>query len=391
MKTNSLFALLFSAAIVTFAYSCNDGGADKSSETDKKDTIVQSSKLIEPMLMGKVGDKEVHRYTLTNKNGMSVRIMNYGGYVTNIMVPDKNGEMGDVVLGFDSLPGYLQPGNPFMGCLVGRYANRIANGKFTLNGKEYTLAKNNNGNSLHGGLKGFDKAVWDATPVGDSGLKLSYTSKDMEEGYPGTLKTEVTYTLTDDNALKIEYKASTDQPTPVNLTNHTYFNLSAGKDSTILDHEIMLNADKYTAVNDKLIPTGKNPAVANTAMDFTSPHKIGERIAKVPGAKEPGGYDHNWVLRKDCGALALIGTAYHTASGRLMEIYTTQPGVQFYTGNFLTGSLKGKNGHTYVKNAGFCLETQHFPDSPNQPAFPSTILKPGETYEQTTIYKFATK
>lgn len=375
------------AAATALICACGDGTSNNNSDTDSKDSVVQSTQINENRLIGKVDNKEVHLYTLTNKNGVSVRIMNYGGYVTNIMVPDKNGEMGDVVLGFDSLPGYLQQGNPFMGCLVGRYANRIANGQFKLDGKTYDLAKNNNGNSLHGGLKGFDKQVWDVTPgSSDSSLTLSYTSKDMEEGYPGTLKTEVTYTLTSDNSLKIDYKATTDKPTPVNLTNHTYFNLSAGKDSTILDHEIMLNAKQYTAVNDKLIPTGKNPAVAGTPMDFTTAKKIGKDISKVPG-----GYDHNWVLNKDSGQLALIGNVYHAASGRYMEIYTTQPGIQFYTGNFLNGSLVGKNGTSYPKNAGFCLETQHFPDSPNQPGFPNTILKPGETYSQTTIYKFSTK
>jgi aldose 1-epimerase len=387
MKTKELFSTIAGAAAIAFACACNDGTGNKNSETETKDSIVQSSQLIENRLVGKIDNKDVNLYTLTNKNGMSVRIMNYGGYITNIMAPDKNGEMGDVVLGFDSLPGYLQQGNPFMGCLVGRYANRIANGKFTLDGSTYTLAKNNNGNTLHGGLKGFDKQVWDVAPLeNDSSLRLSYTSKDMEEGFPGTLKVEVVYTLTSDNALKIDYKATTDKATPVNLTNHTYFNLSGGKDSTILDHEIMLNAKQYTAVDSKLIPTGKNPSVTGTPMDFTKAKKIGKDIAKVPG-----GYDHNWVLNKDSNQLALIGNVFHAPSGRYMEIYTTQPGVQFYTGNFLDGSLVGKSGKTYPKNAGFCLETQHFPDSPNQPSFPSTILRPGETYAQTTIYKFSAK
>lgn len=386
MKTQGFISMITGATMLALV-ACNDGDAGKTSETETKDSTVESNKIVENQVIGKVDGKDVNLYTITNKNGMSVRIMNYGGYVMNVMVPDKNGEMGDVVLGYDSLPGYLQAGNPFMGCLVGRYANRIANGKFSLDGKEYTLAKNNNGNSLHGGLKGFDKQVWDVAPsTSDSTLKLSYTSKDLEEGYPGTVNVEVVYTLTSDNSLKIDYKATTDKATPINLTNHTYFNLSGGKDSTILDHELQLNAKQYTAVNDKLIPTGKNPEVAGTPMDFNTAKKIGKDIGKVPG-----GYDHNWVLNKENGKLDLIGHAFHAASGRYMEIFTTQPGVQFYTGNFLKGDLIGKNGKPHVKNAGFCLETQHFPDSPNQPTFPSTILKPGETYAQTTIYKFSTK
>ena len=270
--------------------------------------------------------------------------------------------------------------------MVGRYANRIANAKFTLGGKAYTLAANNNGNTLHGGVKGFDKVVWTSAPVSDSSLKLFYESADGEEGYPGKLGVEVTYTLTSKNELKIEYTASCDKPTPVNLTNHSYFNLSAGADSTILDHELMLNADKYTAVNANLIPTGNLPDVKKTPMDFTSPKKIGNDLGRVEG-----GFDHNWVLNKKKNALELAATLYHPASGRYMEVFTTQPGIQFYTGNFLDGTLKGKNGKIYVKHSGLCLETQHFPDSPNQPSFPNTILKPGETFHEVTIYKFSVR
>jgi aldose 1-epimerase len=295
--------------------------------------------------------------------------------------------MGDVILGYDSLSGYMQTGNPYFGCLVGRYANRIANAKFSLDGKEYTLAANNNGNALHGGLKGFDKLMWAVKLFTDSTILLSRNSSDGEEGYPGNLSVDVMYTLGDDNSLKIDYAAVTDKPTPVNLTNHCYFNLSAGTDSTILDHELMLKADKYTPVNDKLIPSGKIDNVKGTPMDFTVSKKIGKDIASVSG-----GYDHNWVLNRTNNNLEMIGSVYHSGSGRFMEVFTTEPGIQFYSGNFLNGTLLNtRGGAKYVQHAGLCLETQHFPDSPNQPSFPNTILKPGETYHHTTVYKFSVK
>ena len=376
---------LFCVSIATAMVSCNDQAAnDSGKKNDSTSTAAKMSLTQAPY--GTTDGKEVIEYTLTNASGMRVQILNYGGTLTHLFAPDKTGTYGDVILGYDSLSGYQQAGNPYFGCLVGRYANRIANGKFTLDGKTYTLAKNNNGNSLHGGLKGFDKVVWTAAPASDSSLKLTYDSKDGEEGYPGNLHAEVVYTLTGNNELKIDYTATTDKATPVNLTNHAYFNLSAGADSTILDHELMLKADKYTIVNDKLIPTGQNPDVVGTPMDFGTSKRIGNDIAKVPG-----GYDHNWVLDKR-GGLELAGALYHPASGRYMEVLTTQPGIQFYTGNFLDGTLKGtKGGKKYVQHAALCLETQHFPDSPNQPSFPSTILKPGEIYSQTTVYKFSTK
>ena len=335
---------------------------------------------------GSIGNDSVFQYTLKNDKGTEVKIINYGGTITNLLVADKNNQVGDVVLGFNSLSGYQQTGNPYFGCLVGRYANRIANAKFILDGKTYTLAANNNGNTLHGGVKGFDKVIWTVDAFDSTGLQLSYNSKDGEEGYPGNLQVKVIYSLSADNELKIDYTATTDKPTPVNLTNHAYFNLSAGKDSTILDHELMLNADRYTAVNDKYIPTGQSPAVKNTPMDFNKAKRIGNDIDKVKG-----GYDHNWVLNKKSNDLSLIGSLYHPASGRFVEIYTTQPGIQFYTGNFLDGSLTGRNGEKYIRHAGLCLETQHFPDSPNQPSFPNSILKPGETYHEVTSYKFSTK
>jgi len=346
---------------------------------------------IKPMtgktLYGMIGTDSVFQYTLTNKNGMVVKILNYGGTVTDIITPDKNGKMGDVVLGYDSLAGYLQTGNPYFGCLVGRYGNRIANAKFTLDGKEYTLAANNGPNTLHGGLKGFDKVIWIVKLFNDSSLLLSYSSKDGEEGYPGNLSVDVMYSLSDDNGLKIDYAAVTDKATPVNLTNHCYFNLSAGADSTILDHELMLKADKYTPVNKTLIPIGKIDDVKGTPMDFTTSKKIGKDLAAVTG-----GYDHNWVVNKSSNDLELIASVYHAGSGRYMEVFTTQPGIQFYTGNFLDGSLENtRDGMKYVKHAALCLETQHFPDSPNQPSFPNTILKPGETFHETTVYKFSIK
>ena len=385
MKNILLFSLCIALCNSMIISSCSNNSNDKTAQD--KDSVTTSQPSMNTQIVGQIENNDVTQYTLTNPAGMIVKVINYGGIVTNIMVPDKNGNMGDVVLGYDSILGYRQEGNPYFGCLVGRYANRIANAKFMLDGKAYTLAANNNGNTLHGGTKGFDKVIWNATTQGNNGVKLTYDSKDGEEGYPGNLHAEVVYTLTDDNELKIDYTATSDKPTPVNLTNHTYFNLSSGKSPTILDHEITLNADKYTVVNKNLIPTGKHPDVKGTPMDFTSPKKIGKEIAAVDG-----GYDHNYVLNKSGGGPAVAASVYDSVSGRMMEMSTTEPGVQFYSGNFLDGTLKNtKNGMTYGKHAGFCLEAQHFPDSPNQPSFPNTILKPGDTYRQTTLYKFSTR
>lgn len=376
--------LLAILAVLLLA-ACNNESQTKPDETSTTDSMKFTN---QETSFGTYEGEAVTQYTLTNPSGMQVSILNYGGTLTDIITPDKNGSKGNVILGFDSLSGYLQKGNPYFGSLIGRYGNRIAKGKFTLDGKEYTLAGNNDGNSLHGGIKGFDKVVWKAEKqAGDSSLKLTYLSKDGEEGYPGNLSVEVTYTLTSDNALKIDYTATTDKATPVNLTNHAYYNLSAGKDSTILDHQLMINADKFTEVNDMLIPTGKLPEVKGGPMDFTTEKVIGRDIQQVKG-----GFDHNWVLNKKGNELEKIATLYHPGSGRLMEVWTTEPGVQFYSGNFLDGTLTNtKGGAKYVKHAALCLETQHFPDSPNQPSFPSTILKPGETYRQTTVYKFSTR
>ncbi|UOE36301.1 galactose mutarotase [Hymenobacter monticola] len=342
---------------------------------------------------GKTTDgTEVQLFTLANANGVKATITNYGGTLTSLLVPDKDGKMGDVILGFDNVSGYQSPeflkAGPYFGALIGRYGNRIKGGKFALEGKEYTLAKNNGPNSLHGGLKGFDKVVWQAEPGSSAdgqSLKLTYASKDGEEGYPGTLTVAVVYTLTNDNALKIDYTATTDKATVLNLTNHAYFNLNHGAGKDVLNHEVTLPADRYTVVDATLIPTGELKPVKGTPFDFTTPHAIGERIAQVPG-----GYDHNWVLNTATGEHA-AATVYDPATGRTLEVTTDQPGIQFYTGNFLDGTLKGKGGTVYGKHAGFCLETQHFPDSPNQPKFPSTELKPGETYHTVSTYKFGVR
>jgi len=385
MKNTILFSLCIALCNSIIISSCSNNSNENAGQ--EKDSVTTSQPSMNTQTLGQIDNNDVTQYTLTNPAGMVVKIINYGGIITNIMVPDKNGNMGDVVLGYDSISGYRQESNPYFGCLVGRYANRIANAKFTLDGKTYTLAANNNGNTLHGGTKGFDKVIWNATAQGNNNVKLTYDSKDGEEGYPGNLHAEVVYTLTDNNELKIDYTATTDKPTPVNLTNHTYFNLSSGKSATILDHEITLNADKYTIVNKNLIPTGKHPDVKGTPMDFTSSKKIGKEIASVDG-----GYDHNYVLNKSGDGPGIAASVYDSVSGRMMEMSTTEPGVQFYSGNFLDGTLKNtKNGMKYGKHAGFCLEAQHFPNSPNQPSFPNTILKPGDTYRQTTIYKFSTR
>lgn len=350
---------------------------------------------IEKQPFGKTEDgTAVDLYTLTNINGVEAKITNYGGTVVSLKVPDRNGKLGDIVLGYDNLEGYLK-NNPYFGSIIGRYGNRIAKGKFTLNGVEYTLAQNNGENHLHGGIKGFDKVVWNAREVlGENkvGLELTYLSKDGEEGYPGNLSVTVTYTLNNNNELKIDYAATTDKDTVVNLTHHSYFNLAGAGEGDILDHELMINADKFTPVDSGLIPTGELRSVKGTPMDFTQPIAIGARINQRDEQLTLGnGYDHNWVLNITEGYLTLVARVYEPKTGRVMEVFTTEPGMQFYTGNFLDGSITGKDGKVYHQRYGFCLETQHFPDSPNKPEFPSTVLKPGEKYMTTTIYKFSTK
>ncbi|MEO6314669.1 MAG: aldose epimerase family protein [Chitinophagaceae bacterium] len=333
---------------------------------------------------GQVDGKPVYLFTLTNKKGAQVKISTYGGVVTSWVSADKNGTKSSIVLGFDSLSGYLAK-PPYFGALVGRYGNRIANGKFKIGDSSYTLATNNGKNHLHGGLKGFDKVVWDASEVDSvAALTLAYTSKDGEEGYPGNLKVTVVYSLSDDDELGIEYNAETDKPTPVNLTNHSYFNLTGNPSNTILNHVLKIDADAYTPVDATLIPTGVLQPVKGTPFDFTTATAIGSRIAAVPG-----GYDHNFVLNSKDGSLHLAAVLTDSVSGRKLEVSTTQPGLQFYTGNFLDGSFKTSDGKPINKNAALCLETQHFPDSPNQPSFPSTILKPGEQYHSVTRYKLS--
>jgi aldose 1-epimerase len=350
---------------------------------------------IEKLVFGTLPDGKIaDLYTLKNANGMEVQISNYGGTITNLTSPDKNGKYENITLACDSLSGYLK-GVPFFGALIGRYGNRIANGKFSLDGKEYSLAKNNGPNSLHGGVKGFDKVLWTATPQEgeEPQLKLNYTSADGEEGYPGKLEVEVVYTLQKDNSLKIDYKATTDKPTVVNLTNHTYFNLSGDMTKEILDHEVSIKADRYLPVNETLIPTGELKSVTGTVFDFSKPTKInlGINDAKDIQIKYGKGYDHCWVFADSSSQLKDVATVYEPTSGRMMEVFTTEPAIQFYTGNFLDGTITGKGGTLYKYRSGLCLETQHYPDSPNQPKFPNTVLKPGETYQTTTVYKFSAK
>ena len=341
---------------------------------------------------GKTRDSvAVSLYTLTNKNGVEARITNYGGIVTSLKTPDRNGAMADVVLGFDSLDGYVTNPGPFFGALIGRYANRIGHAHFSLGGVEYKVDKNDGDNTLHGGARGFDKRVWTARELPDGGLELTYLSKDGEEGFPGNLKATVTYHLTDANELKIDYAATTDKLTVVNLTNHMYFNLKGAGEGDILRHVLTLNADRLTPVDAGLIPIWELRAVNGTPFDFRKAAAIGSRIEQTDEQLKLGhGYDHNWVLNRTGNGLTLAAHVEEPASGRVLEVLTTQPGIQFYTGNFLDGTIHGKGGKAYGLRSGFCLETQHFPDSPNQPKFPSTELKPGQTFQSSTIFRFST-
>ncbi len=334
--------------------------------------------------------KAVTLYTLTNAKGASVQLINFGATITHLMVPDKTGKMADVVLGFDNLKQY-ETESPYFGCVAGRVANRIAKGTFEVDGTAYHLAVNNGVNALHGGLKGYDKRVWDGEEVASSdgsAVKFTLTDPDGTEGYPGTVKVSVTYTLTDANAIRIEYAATTDKATPINLTNHTYWNLQDAGASDIGNHILKLEADQYTPVDATQIPTGEIAAVKDTPIDFTTPKPMGQDRHEMTG--DPAGYDHNLVLRDQDGSLGKALEVYEPVTGRVMEMWTTEPGVQFYTGNFLTGKVVGKGGIAYQKHHAFAFEAQHFPDSVNHPKFPSTILRPGKTYRQVTEYRFST-
>jgi len=332
-------------------------------------------------------------YTLTNTNGIQVSITDYGGTVTKIIVPDKNGVMGDVVLGYDEISGYLND-NQYFGSIIGRYGNRIAEGKFTLDGIEYSLTANDGPHHLHGGRKGFDKVLWSAAKIEDNdhvGLELKYTSPDGEEGYPGRLDVNVTYLLTERNELRIKYEAVTDKPTICNLTNHSYFNLKDGGKSTILDHRLMIDSDIFTPVNGELIPTGECMPIEDTPFDFREPTSIGSRINSDHKQMHvgPGGYDHSFLLNGNAGELRKAAVLSEPETGRILEVFTEEPAIQFYSGNFLDGTRTGKQGTAYGCRTGLCLETQHFPDSPNNPDLPSTVLNPGKTYRTVTVYTFS--
>jgi aldose 1-epimerase len=375
---NRLIVFIFIAAI-GFT-SCKSGKQEISGKTTDSLSISKDN-------WGKAGDQDVFLYTLKNKNAVTVKITNFGGIVTEIHTKDKNDSLANIVLGFDSIQPYIEK-HPSFGIIVGRYANRIGNASFKLDGKEYKLNPNNGKNTLHGGLIGFDKKVWSAEELAgkDSvALRLTYTSQDMEEGFPGTLKATVTYVLNDSDELKIYYDAETDKPTVVNLTNHSYFNLTGAKES-ILNHNVVIFADSITPVNDELIPSGKIESLIGTAFDFTAPHTIGERIDQVKG-----GYDHNYILSKPKGTYGQVAEVTEPSTGRVLLMYSTEPGVQLYTGNFLDGTITGHNNTVYNKHWGFCLEAQHYPDSPNKPNFPSVVLRPGERYYQLTVYKFSVK
>lgn len=370
------FAIIMAIAVA----SCNNSSKNNTTSENVSDSTKQG---ITKRDWGEFDGRKIVLFTLTNSKGNQVTISNYGGTVTSFICPDKNGKRSSIIIGFDSLRQYLQS-PPYFGALIGRYGNRIGNAKFLLDGKTYQLAANNGKNTLHGGLKGFDKVVWDASITNDSipSLSLHYLSKDGEEGFPGDLDVNVNYTLTNDNGLKIEYNAVTNKATPVNLTDHSYFNLTGDPSNTILNHILMIDADKYTPVDTSLIPTGEIKSVKGTPFDFTVAKMIGKDIDSVKG-----GYDHNWVLNKKDTTLQKVAELTDTVSGRKMEIYTTEPGLQFYTGNFLDGTFINRGGIPLKKHSALCLETQHFPDSPNKPNFPSTILKPGEKYHSETIYK----
>ena len=390
MRLNFTNAGVIALALCFFQCSIKRESSNTTSDTTADLSITTMQKEV----FGKMPEgQEVFRHVLKNKNGLEVHVINYGAIITHLLAPNKSGQLEDIVLGYDSLNSYLKS-SPYFGAVVGRYGNRIANGKFKLDGNEYTLVQNNNGQHLHGGTKGFDKVFWNVEPAqspkGQS-LRLTYLSKDMEEGYPGNLNVSALYTLTEDNALEVVYTATTDKKTVVNLTQHSYFNLSGNAKRDILDHQLQLNANQFVPVDKTLIPTGKLQPVSGTPFDFTKLTSVGSRInGSHEQLKIGGGYDHCWVLSSE-DSLKNAATLYDPTSGRTVEILTTEPGIQFYSGNFLDGSIRGKNGVQYTHRYGLCLETQHFPDSPNRPEYPSVVLTPGEEYKTVTIFRFGVK
>lgn len=375
----------FSALI--FSSACNNSTETSSEETMVKTDSAWTSRV--KAFQQNLDGKQVSLYALTNKNKARAELTSYGARLVSLLVPDKNGNMVDVILGHDSLGGYAKPGEPYFGCTIGRYGNRIGNAKFKLDGKEYKLDANDGSNSLHGGRQGYHTKVWDAQQLDSQSIAFTYVSPDGDAGYPGKLNVKVTYTLTDDNSLQIDYEATTDAKTVVNLTNHAYFNLNGAGSGTINDHELMVNADNITPVNKTLIPTGKLMKVEGTPFDFRQPAAIGSKIDTTNEQIKNGlGFDHNFVLNGTDGTVKKVATVKGNISGITMEVLTDQPGLQFYGGNFLNGKEIGKGGKAYEHRSAFCLETQHYPDSPNQPTFPSTVLNPGENYKTRTIYKF---
>jgi len=391
MKTNQ--NLIFALLLVSGTWmGCNSSGTKPPGTADSTQAGTSVKTPDSAAFATTVDGKKVHLFTLKNKDGAVAAITNFGGRIVSLLVKDNKDKLVDVVLGHDSLKSYQKKEESFFGALIGRYGNRIAKGKFTLDGKAYQLEVNDGVNTLHGGVNGFYKKVWDAKQTDDHTLELSYFSKDGEAGYPGNLTVKVIYTLEDDNSLKIAYEASTDKSTVINLTNHAYFNLNGAGDATITDHTLSLEADEYTPVDTTLIPTGKLVKVAGTPFDFTKAKLIGADIgANDPQLKNGKGFDHNWVLRKGTG-LRKAATASSSKTGIVMDVLTEEPGIQFYSGNFLTDKVNdGKGGATYGYRSAFCLETQHFPDSPNQPSFPTTVLKPGTPYHSVTVYKFTVK
>lgn len=391
LNRTSYIIILISIAFMNIQCKNDKKEVNVSEDVSEKIDAVTISKQAYGVIVDSIN---VESYTLKNQHGMEVSIITYGGIITSLKVPNKQGEIEDVVLGYDSLAEYTKS-SPYFGALIGRFGNRIEKGKFSLDGIAYALSTNDGPNHLHGGVKGFDKVVWDAVEVkGDTtaSLVLTYLSKDMEEGYPGNLNVKVTYTLDNNNVLDVSYEATTDKKTIVNLTQHSYFNLSGNFSKTILDHEITINADKFIPVDATLIPTGELKDVLSTPFDFRVDKTIGKDIEVENEQLKRGlGYDHCWVLNNQNEGMRLAASAYHKGSGRLLEIFSDEPGIQFYTGNFLDGTLPSKQGGTYAYRTGFCLETQHYPDSPNQENFPSVVLSPGEKYQTKTSYKFSTK